>query len=974
MNRGVPYWVLRIAGLLIALFLLLLLSAQMAHAGGPRWVAGSSYFNRSVKGQPIVWLNGKVTYYTDMGALSAQVNQSQANAMVATAAAVWSGVNTAAVSIQRGGSLSEDVSGINVVAGASGLSMPADIEPSATSKPVAVVYDQDGSVINAIYGSGASSALTCQNNGVLSTVDNFAVTGNIAHAVILVNGLCANTTSQIAMIQYELIRAFGHVLGLDWSQTNEEMFANDEPTTTGLQGWPIMHPIERLCNGGGGQCISNPTQLRTDDIAALNRLYPVTASNIGSFSGKTITAAATISVQGTIQFATGQGMQGVNVVLQPLLNCIPEIRYTATAVSGVFFQGNAGNRVTGTQDASGNPLNRSGSDDATLEGFFDLSGIPLPAGVSSAQYQLTFEPINPLYTNGSSVGPYTTGQSTPSGTMPVIALGTLNAGSAVTQTVVIPDSADEMQSGADGSESAPANVPGTGEWTGRITGYGHSGWFQFWARGAREFTVEAQALDANGATTLNKAQMVVGVWNGSDAPGVAPVTATVQPFNGGLPGLSSLPVLTIADSEVRLGLADFRGDGRPDYTYRGRILYADSVTPARLPPAGGQIVIRGMGFRPGMAVAVNNVAAQVVSIAPNAITAVAPASSGVTGYVLVQLQDRATLGVAIMAGALSYDAQGSDAISILTAPMGAVPVGVPEPLTVRAIDTSSQNPAAGLTVTFTVTEGTAALGCGRSTCGVVTAGDGTASLSVTANSSSLAQVTASLANGSQVIAEFNGAAPPSIAALTPNLYIAMGAMAQWPVQALVLNPAGTPVTGQNVTWSSSSAGLTPAMSQNASSATGTAANQISAGPFSASVAASFNACIAGSGNCATFTVIPVHSSFAVLAAWSGTAQYIPAGQTFAPVVLRVTDQFSHPLAGAIVGFAETFVGWTEPCPAQGRCPTAPVLAQQMVQGTSGVDGTVVLTPLVPGGQAGRLLVTAMTGGTTTLNFELDAHP
>jgi len=979
MSRAIPaskrtYWIFRVVGLLIMLLLLLLLSVQMAHAGGPRWVAGSSYFNPSVKGQPVVWANGKVAYYTDLGALSGQVNQSQASAMVVTAAAVWNGVNTAAVSIQRGGSLSEDVSGANVVAGATGLSMPADIEPSATSKPVAVVFDQDGSVMNAIYGTGASSPLACQNNGVLSTVDNFAVTGNITHALILINGLCANTTSQIAMIQYQLIRAFGHVLGLDWSQTNEEMFANDEPTATGLQGWPIMHPIERLCNGSGGQCIPNPTQLRTDDIAALNRLYPVTASNIASFSGKTITAAATISVQGTIQFATGQGMQGVNVVLQPLLNGIPEIRYTATAVSGAYFHGNVGNRVSGTVDASGNPLNRFGSDDATLEGYFNLSGVPLPAGVTAAQYQLTFEPVNPLYTNGSSVGPYTTGQTTPSGSMPVIALGTLSAGANVTQTVVIQDSADETQSGADGSESAPANVPGTGEWTGRITGYGHSGWFQFRARGAREFTVEAQALDVNGATTLDKAQIVVGVWNGSDAQGVAPVTGTVQPWNGGVPGLTTLPVLTIADSQVRIGLADFRGDGRPDYPYRGRILYADSVTPARLPSGGGQIVIRGMGFRPGMTVAVNNVAAQVVSVAPNTIVAVAPASSGVTGYILVQVQDPATLGVAVMAGALSYDAQGNDAISILTAPMGAVPIAVPESFTVRAIDTSSQNPAAGVTVTFAVTEGTAALGCGQMTCSAVTAGDGTASLAITANTSSLAQITASLTNGSQVMAEFSGAAPPSIAPLTPNLYLALGAVTQWPVQALVLNPAGTPVGGQRVTWSSSTAGLTLAASQNVSSATGTAVNQIAAGPFNASIGALVNACVAGTGNCATFTVTPVHPSSAALVAWSGTSQYISAGQMFAPVVLRVTDQFSHPLTGAVVSFAETFQGWTEPCPAQGRCPTPPVLTQQLVQGTSGLDGTVTLTPLAPGGQAGRLLVTAMTGSTATLTFELDAHP
>ena len=667
-------------------------------------------------------------------------------------------------------------------------------------------------------------------------------------------------------------------------------------------------------------------------------------------------------------------MQGVNVVLQPLLNGIPEIRYTATAVSGIYFHGNVGNQVSGTVDASGNPLNRFGSDDPTLEGYFDLSGVPLPAGVTSAQYQLTFEPINPLYISGSSVGPYTTGQATPSGTMPVIALGALSAGATVTQTVVIQDSADEMQSGADGSEATPANVPMTGEWTGRITGYGHSGWFQFWARGAREFTVEAQALDVNGATTLNKAQIVAGVWNGSDAQGVAPVTGTVQPFNGGVPGLTSLPVLTIADSEVRIGLADFRGDGRPDYAYRGRILYADSVAPARLPTNGGPIVIRGMGFRPGMTVAVNNIAAQVVSVTPNTIVGVAPASGGVTGDVLVQVQDPATLGVAVMAGALSYDAQGSDAISIVTAPMGTVPVGVPQPFTVRAIDTSSQNPAAGVTVTFAVTEGMAALGCGQSSCSAVTAGDGTTSLSVTANTVPIAQITASLTNGSQVMAEFSGMAPPSIAPLTPNLYLALGAVTQWPVQALVLSPAGAPVAGQSVTWSSTMAGLTLAASQNASSSTGTAVNQIAAGPFTSSVAASLNACITGTGNCATFTVTPVHPASAALVAWSGTSQYIAAGQTFAPVVLRVTDQFSHPLTGAVVSFAETFQGWTEPCPAQGRCPTPPVLAQQLVQETSGLDGTVVLTPLAPSGQAERLLVTAMTGSTATLTFELDAHP
>jgi len=944
---------------------------EAAHAGGPRWVAGSSYFNPSVEGQAVVWSGGQVSYYTDLGDLSAEVSQAQANAMVATAAAVWSGVNTAAVSITWGGSLAEDVNGANVTARINGVTMPADIQWTATGTPVGLVYDEDGSVIDAIYGPGASSALACQDNGVMVTVDNFAVTGNIAHALVLVNGLCATTAEHIANLEYQLIRGFGRVLGLDWSQTNEEMFVGDQVTTDGLAGWPVMHPMERLCNGGGGACMSSPTQLRTDDVAALNRLYPVTAANIGGLSGKTLTAAATISVQGTVTFGRGQGMQGVNVVLQPLVNGVPDVRYTATAVSGVFFAGHVGNPVTGTTDAEGNPLDRFGSNDASLEGFFDLSRVPLPPGATSAQYQLTFETLNPLYTGTLSVGPYTTGQVTPSGTMPVIGLGTLSAGSTVTQTVLIEDAADQTQSGADGTEGSPANVPGTGEWTGRITGYGHSGWFQFWARAGCEFTVEAQALDENGMATESKAEVVIGAWNGTDAVGVLPVTGTAQPFSGNVPGLTTLPVLTVADSEVRIGLADLRGDGRPDYTYRGRILYADSVTPARLPVAGGQIVIEGMGFSPSVGVSVNGVAAQVTTVTPNVIVATAPASAGDTGSATVQLLDTQTLGVAQIIA--SYDAEADDAIALVAAPMGSVGLGVPETFAVRAMNVTTQSPAAGVTVTFALTEGTAALGCGQISCSVPTAGDGTANLGVIANSTALAQITASLTSGSSVIAEFTGTAPPSIVALTPNLYIALGATVEWPVQATVVNPSGSAVFGQSVSWTAGGSGVKLAAGQSVSDADGIAGNQVSAGPFSASVDSSVSGCLPGTAECATFAVTPVHPEDAVLSPWSGTLQYVSLSQGFAPVVLRVTDAFGHPLAAAAVTFAETLYGWAEPCPAQGGCAAAPVLGRQMVQATSGIDGSVTLTPMSSEGLAGRLMVTAVSGD-AALSFELDAHP
>ncbi|HKR26069.1 MAG TPA: IPT/TIG domain-containing protein [Acidobacteriaceae bacterium] len=554
----------------------------------------------------------------------------------------------------------------------------------------------------------------------------------------------------------------------------------------------------------------------------------------------------------------------------------------------------------------------------------------------------------------------------------MITLTGMSAGSAVTQTVMVSDAARALQSGADGTESQPAMVPASGEWSARTTGYGHTGWFQLRTRAAREFTIEARALDETGAPSDAKAQMVIGAWNGSDAAGTLPVTATVQPFNSGMPGLTALPVLTVGDSEVRIGFADFGGDGRPDFAYHGRILYADSITPSRLPVTGGQIVIRGMGFRCSMMVLVNGVSAQVTSVTPNAIVANAPAAGSVTGTVPIQIEDTQTLAMAGIANGFSYDAGGSDAIALLSGPPGTAPIGVPQPLAVRVINVDTQAPAAGVTVSFAVTQGSASLGCGQATCAVTTSGDGTAMLPVTPTAAALTQITASLANGSSVIDQFAGAASAGIVALTPNLYIAMGATVTWPVQAMVVDAAGNPVARQSVNWTG--VGVRVSAGQSVTAVGGVASSQIAAGPFTASVAGTAQACIAGTQACATFQVILVQPGTEGLIAWSGTQQYIPAGQSFAPVALHVIDAFGNPLAGATVTFEEAFFGWTQPCPPQGSCPPAPLLTQAAVQARSGPDGSVVLMPLAANGLPGKLMITAVVGTSTVLNFELDAHP
>src|ERR1700758_3533186 len=128
----------------LALVLLIVL-VELARAGGPKYVAGSSYFNAGLAGQPVTWAGGVVRYYTDQGDLSPVLRGTDADAFVADAFSRWTSVSTAALSATRVGQLSEDVSGTNVAANPDrSISLPADILPSATDKPVAIVYDADG--------------------------------------------------------------------------------------------------------------------------------------------------------------------------------------------------------------------------------------------------------------------------------------------------------------------------------------------------------------------------------------------------------------------------------------------------------------------------------------------------------------------------------------------------------------------------------------------------------------------------------------------------------------------------------------------------------------------------------------------------------------------------------------------------------------------------------------------------------------
>lgn len=969
---------------------LVLLAPVVAVAGGPRYVAGTSYFNAGVVGQPAHWANGQLNYYVDQGPLNGSVTNAQATAMVDAAAALWSAIPTAGVTLTDEGQLSEDVSGANIAISDNAgfavtneqlnqygvITAPADVTPAATGFPVGVIFDADGSVIDAIFGTGTAEQNSCQNNGVFAWVDNVNPDATLAHGIIVLNGLCATSANQLEMMSFELERAFGQLLGLGYSQVYPNAATSGGANAAAEElGWPVMQPASGACGAAGGACIPNPTVLRWDDIAALNRLYPITSANLAGFPGKEVTAANTVSIQGTISFRTGAGMQGVNVVAVPLdANGNPLYQYTVTAVSGALFSGDHGNPVTGWTDVNGNPLTMWGSDTSSQQGFFDLSGMPLPPGVATANYQISFEAISPLDILDNAVGPYLDGSPEPSGTLSPVSVSSLAAGSAQTIAVNVDDSAVGGYGDAIGSEAAPRTLPASGMWTGRLSQVGQTDWFLFPIRAGRSFTVVTEALDENGATTNAKAMPAIGLWDAFD-----PVGSAAAVFNGGLEGggatgESALQANTDSDDVIRLGITDQRGDGRPDYVYQGWVLYADTVSPARLPASGGAIVIHGMGFRLTDTVQVGGQAAVVTSISPNEITAIAPAAtSGVTGSVDVEVDDLPVYYAStVISGGISYDSGTGDALTLVTAPMGTVSTGVPEPFTVIALG-PDLSPAGGVTVTYTLVSGTATLGCGQTTCTVTATGDGRATLNVTASSGVWSIVTASLTNGSSVQAEFYGGTPPTLASLTPTLSLAAGATITWTAQALVLND-GAPVSGQTVLWQSGGSGIAVSSGSATTDSNGIATQTLTVGPLADDQTVTATACINGGSTCITYTALGAHPEYATLEAVSGTSQSLAVSGTPSQIVLRVLDIDGNSMAGATVSIYQALYAWAPACPVHGRCAQPELLATQAGSAVSALDGTVIFAPASIPGVATNLTALAVTGNSGSVNIAVEQHP
>ena len=914
-----------------------------AHAGGPRFVTGQGW--GVPPGWNIIWGTTTLLYYTDQGPLSPTVTHAQADAMVAAAAAVWN-TPTSSISYAQGGQLGEDVSSANTTFDGTNVVFPADVQTSNESSiPVAIVYDVDGSLIDMLLGEGASDPDGCRQNAVVGDVDDISqVDGHFHHATLILNGNCVGSDPQaLTQMQYQLARAFGRVLGLSWSQTNDNVFtAQTTVTANQMAFWPLMHPIDTICGRYSYQCMTNPFTLRVDDLNSLGQLYPVWQAAVPP--GKEATTNDALWLWGIVYFPTGQGMGWLNVTTHRFHNNVDEDWQTTSSITGSYYLQAQGTPVDSTPAAS------SGTETQGLDGDFNFRRIPLD-GYSNVYF--TTEAINPLYIGDYTVGPYVRNPVAPSGS-PATFVGwsaTPRGDSEAVGFIYTNDASSNCNTGQDGSELAPAQLDASGWQSGLLCAWGHNSWWKVTVAAGHTWTMEVTATDETGAASVNKMQPVVGAWSADDPAGVPPTVASeAAPFNSMVLGMTRMAMGSPAsDQSYRLSVSDQFGAGRPDFTYVARFLYAGSVTPATVGSSGGQIVVTGSGFQQGNEVLINGAPARVLSWTANQIVADAPsmAAAGVQAGVAVPVTvvDTSTGGSASIPAAISYT-NALDVLVQVSAPTS-VETGITAatPFAVRVLASDGLSPVANATVTLAVTSGSAQLGlCGNAArCTVPSDANGVVQTTITGGGAgTIILVAGELGGGTVRVALPDTDPVRSVSFSQPQRWVAAGASGSWTLQLNVVQD-GVPASGVPVQWT-----LSPSLTAGARSSltqTGGVANlQVNVNSVIAGSVQTVTGCV-WSGVCAVWTMYGVGPSEWAVSVTGGAGQTVAHTASFNALQLAVTDLLGHPLEEAPVQVHQRVLAWEGACNLLGPCASAPVLWTSQVSLISDERGSVAVAPL-----------------------------
>ena len=330
--------------------------------------------------------------------------------------------------------------------------------------------------------------------------------------------------------------------------------------------------------------------------------------------------------------------------------------------------------------------------------------------------------------------------------------------------------------------------------SGSLSPYGNVDYFWFSGQANRTASFLVTALDESGNATEEKAEPVIGMWALSD-PGTFPAPAnTPSAFNSAFPGVTMLNAQFLQATTFRVGVADMRGDGRPDYRYHARILYGDHLTPARTSAAGGPMTIAGLGFQADTRVTIGKQVVPTLTVSANQISLIAPAQPD--GAQDVTLIDPSTSASAVLSAALTYGAGPNDTIVLIPTTNPATPVGgqAPNPIRAQVLAADGVTPVPGASVFFSSTKADFSACGGTGSCIVYSDLTGQASTFATPLATGAITITAQLAPASystpkQVQTTIVGTASSLDLALSPQLaHLLQGTTANLDAQLPVCFP------------------------------------------------------------------------------------------------------------------------------------------------------------------------------------------
>jgi hypothetical protein len=309
--------------------------SNLSYAGGPSILEGPG------GNTPVTYQNPAITLHVEDGTLGTLSN-TDANIFINEAFSLWNNVNTSTIN------LTIDTALINTDINISNFeSYIPDVDGTvfhSDDNLNPVVYDNNGEIIDAYFGIGASEDII----GFAASIYTFGSSYfDEGYAVINGKDLGLTNTTFKLLIAHEI----GHFFGLDHTQVNID---NQETypgfprfcSTSNLENYPLMYPF--VCR--------DVESLHADDVSAVSALYPET--NINDNFG---------ILEGRFLDQSGNPVLGANIWVE--------------------------NTVTGETYSVISDYLKQGT------GYYKLY---LPAGT----YTLHANSINPEFNGGSGIGPY----------------------------------------------------------------------------------------------------------------------------------------------------------------------------------------------------------------------------------------------------------------------------------------------------------------------------------------------------------------------------------------------------------------------------------------------------------------------------------------------------------------------------------------------------------------------------------------